>query len=882
MAWARRFWLRLQTLFRRYRIAQQLDAEIQFHLDQQIAENMASGMSPEQARRAALRVFGNPTVLKEETRDTWGWIWLEQLARDLRHSLRSLSRARGFTLVTVVVMALGIGANTAIFTVIRSVLLKPLPFKDPDRLVMLYERSPDGKHPINPVAGGIFQQWQKQASSFQQMTLLGGSGYNLSGAAGQLPEQLEGTKCSWNLFPTLGVQPAYGRGFTESDDNPDASATVVLSWGLWTRRFGGDPSILDRDIFLDDQRWTVIGIMPAWFSYPSSVTQVWTPVRHETRPAVMDSLNNHQFRVVARLRPGATMTQALLEADAIEKRLNAEHPHTFIGQGANIVPLLDEVVSGYKTPLYMLMAAIACFFLIACLNLTNLFVARSAARRKELAVRIALGGGRWRLVREQMAESFLLALSGGILGVTVSYAAVQWLIRVRKDIPRVDGIHVDVWVLCFAAGITLLSAFGAGLLPTLGATSNRLLATLQEASRSYSGGQTKAQVRKILLSLEVGLTVVLLIAAGLLLKSYQRLRSSNLGCATENILTLRINLPKPRYAQAERRTPFFERAIADVRSLPGVQAAGMVTSVPGQGYFSDDVFRIVEHPPLPYGQGQIAIKHGADVGYFAAMQIPLLRGRTFTEAERLDRATSVVISELFAKNFFPNEDPIGKHLRVNLTNREIEYEIVGIVGDTRFVINRPVEPIMYFPMSSGIFGRATIVVRSKQDPTALALPIQKLIARTDPDLPVSDVLTMEQLIGRATINASFNANLVLGFAALSLLLASVGFYGVLSYLVTQRTGEIGIRVALGAQRREVLRLVLADGLRPASLGLILGLAGGSAAGKMIRNLLYGVQPLDATVFSTVALVLLVVAAGACLLPAWRASRLDPVQALRNE
>jgi putative ABC transport system permease protein len=881
MAWVRRLWLRFESLFRRGRNAQRLDAEIQFHREQQIVENLAVGMSPDDARRAALRVFGNPTVLKEETRDTWGWTWLAQWTRDVRHSWRTLSRARGFTLVTIVVMALGIGANTAIFTVVRCVLLQPLPFKDPDRLVMLYERSPDGKHPINPVAGGIFQQWQKQTSSFEQMALWGGSGYILSGAGGQLPEQLEGTKCSWNLFPTLGVQPAYGRGFSESDDRPDARATIVLSWSLWTRRFGGDPSILGKDIFLDDQPWTVVGIMPAWFSYPSSVTQVWTPIRHETRPEVIDSLTNHQFRVVARLRPGANMAQGPSEADTIEKRLAAEHPHSLIGQGANSLSLLDEVVAGYKSPLYVLMAAIACFFLIACLNLANLFVARSTARRKELALRSALGGGRWRLVQEQMAESLLLALSGGLLGVMVSYAAVQWLIRRRQDMPRVHGIHIDVLVLCFAAGITLLSASGAGLWPTLGATSNRLLGALQQATRS-SGSTDKARLRKILLSMEVGLTVVLLVAAGLLLKSYQRLRSSNLGCATENILTLRLNLPKPRYAEAQRRAPFLERVMGGVRSLPGVQAAGMVTSVPGQGYFSDDLFRIVEHPPLPFDQGEIAIKHGADVGYFAAMQIPLLRGRTFNDAERLGRATSVVISELFRRKFFPGEDPLGKHLRVNLSNRETAYEIVGTVGDTRFVINRPAEPIMYFPMSSGVFGRVTIVVRSTQDPSALALPIQKLIARMDPDLPVADVLTMEQLIGRATINAGFNANLVLAFAVLSLLLASVGFYGVLSYLVMQRTAEIGIRVALGAQRREVLRLVLVDGLRPASVGLGLGLAGGLAAAKMMRNLLYGVQPLDATVFTAGALVLLTVAAGACLLPAWRASRLDPMQALRNE
>ena len=883
MVWARRFWLKLQSLFRRDRNRQRFDDEIQFHLDQQIAENLAAGISPKEAHYAAMRAFGNPTLLKEEARDTWGWIWLDQLAQDLRYGFRILLKDRGFTSLAVLVLALGIGANTTLFTVVRSVLLKPLPFENPEQLVMLYEQSADGKHADNAVAGGMFYEWQKQSRGFEQMAILGESGYNLSGTNGVLPEKVEGGKCSWNLFSVLGVRPSYGRLFSAEDDSPNAIATVILTWSLWRRRFGANPAIIGKDILLDGEAYTVIGILPASFSYPDPETQIWTPVRHETRPAVMDSLDRHQFRVVARLKSGRALAQGLTDVDTIEKRIRSAYPDLIgtIGSGASIWPLLDEFVGTYKAPLYVLLAATGCFLLIACLNVANLLVARSAARRREFAIRAALGGSRSRLLRGQLIESVVLSMVGATIGIALARFALQWLIRMRHDIPRVETIHIDIEVLVFAAGIALLSGITAGLLPALSATRTRILETLQESSRSPSGGQSKTKLRKVLLSFEVAFTMVLLIAAGLLLKSYDRLRSSDLGCSIENILTMRVDLPKPKYLD-QQRWAFFKELIDRVGSQPGVQKAGMVDVLPGDGYWSDGSFVISEHPPLAPGQVLLAIKHFADPGYFAAMQIPLVRGRTFTDGERLDQATSVIISDLFAKRFFPNEDPIGKHLRVGLTDHEIAYEIVGVVGDTRSDISRPVEPMMYFPLYSGLFGRAAIVVRSPRDPNGLALPIQKLIAQMDPDLPVSDVLTMQQLISGSTINASFTASLVLAFAALSLFLAAVGLYGVLTYLVAQRKGEIGVRVALGAGRIEVLRLMLVDGLRPALVGLITGLAFGAFAVGFIRSMLYGVQPLDEAVLLTATVVLALVACAACIVPAWRASRIDPMEALRSE
>jgi putative ABC transport system permease protein len=409
------------------------------------------------------------------------------------------------------------------------------------------------------------------------------------------------------------------------------------------------------------------------------------------------------------------------------------------------------------------------------------------------------------------------------------------------------------------------------------------LNALRESSRTHSGGQRKARLRKVLLSVEVGLTVVLLIAAGLLLKSYKTLRSVDMGCITQNVLTMHLALPDARYHTPMQKAEFFERLIAGVRRLPGVQKAGLVTVLPGEGNGGDSLLTIAEHPPSPNGEAQYALRRGAEPGYFESLGIPLLHGRTFLEGERLERATSIIVSDSFVRRFLPAEDSIGKHVRVNIDGTGMkDYAIVGIVGDSRAVISRPAQPMMYFPVYKGVFERAALTVRSSQDALTMALPIQKLMAEMDEDLAVFHVLTMEQVIGRSTTNASFNAELTLAFAVLSLVLASVGLYGVLSYLVAQRTNEIGVRMALGAQRGEVLRLTLADGLRPAGLGLVVGLAGGAAAAKMIRDLLYGIQPLDASVFVGVAALLLAVAILACVLPAWRASRLDPVQALRAE
>ena len=886
MRWLNQLVMQVRMLLFRRTADTQLNEELRFHMEQQIAENRAAGMSGDEARHAALREFGNPDLVREKTGATWDWNGLDQFLRDLRIGARTLSRTPGFAVVAILITALGIGASVTLFTVVRGVLLRPLPFPDSDRLLTLYERSTPtaggGDFPHNQVAGSVYATWNRQNTSFSSLALVREDSADLSASGGQLPETLNGAHVSWNLFPTLGVNPALGRGFTSTDDSPSANGTVVLSSSLWKRRFGGDPAILNRTIYLDAKPYTVIGIMPAWFEFPDSSTQLWRPVFHEFPDSVMSAFDNHMFRVVGRLKPGITAEEATANLSVISRQIHdsrLENP--FVAAEANSRPLLEHLVGDVKRPLYILLAATVCLLLIACLNVANLLVARAAARQKELAIRTALGGARMRLLREHLTESFLLQTSGGTAGLLLAYGAIAWLLHTRPDMTRVGAIHFDGVVAAFTAAVVIFCALFSGLVSAFNTDDTRLLGALHESSRSHSAAGTRARLRKTLLAIEVGLTVVLLMGASLLVKSYQRLRSTNIGCITDNVLTMRIQLPGKRY-----KTPgpapanFFETLLQQVRALPGVEAAGFVTGVPGQGYMGDSGFTIVEHPPLPRGNGILAVYRSADPGYFAAMGILLLRGRTFGDNQKLDQVNEVVISESLARKFFPGEDPIGKHLHVTYGNKV--RVIVGIVGDTRSEIGEAPEPMQYHPLFEGDENSGTLAIRSRQDVSQLALPVQQVIQGLDRDLPVSDVLTMNQLLGKSTLDQSFDATLITSLAVLSLLLAAAGLFGVLSYIVAQRSGEIGIRIALGAQREQVLRATLADGLRPAIIGLLLGLAASAATTQFIKSMLYETQPLDPAVFAAVAALLLASAALACMVPAWRASRLDPMRVLRME
>ena len=780
-------------------------------------------------------------------------------------------------------MALGIGANVALFTVVRGVLLKPLPFQEPDRLQMLYEAGPHETDAsgFNMVSGGMYAEWKRQNRSFSSLAIVQDSRVGLSGSGGQLPEKLYSAVISWNLLRTLGVQPAFGRDFTQADDSPSANGTVLLSWGLWKRRFGGDRAILNQTIYVDAQPYTVIGVLPAWFSFPDAATQLWTTVYHDRSEDAMTSFSRHTFRVAGRLKSGVSAAQGVADLNIISQRVHNAHLNDpFVFQSAKGRPLLEHMVGDIKEPLYVLLGATCCLLLIACLNVANLLVARSAARRKEFAIRAAMGGGWVRLIRERLIESLMLSGGGGALGLALAAGGLVWLERTRSDMIRVESIHIDGVVAAFTVAVIVSCAMFAGLTAAFSASDKRILGGLHEAPRSVSGGGARARLRKVLLTLEVGLTVILLMGAGLLLKSYERLRSADMGCATQNVITMHLGLPDVRYATPAQRANFFETLLGRVRALPGVDAAGFVTAAPGQGYAGDWTFTIVEHPPLPQGKGLSAIHRWADSKYFGAMGIPVLRGRSFDDSKRLNAADEVVISDSFARQYFPGEDPIGKHVHVEQKPRTAV--VVGIVGDTRNVIGEPPRPIQYYPLSAGVETVGTLVIRSRRDLEQFALPVQRIVSAMDPDLPVSDVLTMNQVLGKSTLDQSFDATLLTVFALLSLVLAAVGLFGVLSYVVAQRTTEVGIRIALGAKREQVMRKMLMDGMWPAVAGLVMGLAASLESSRLMRDLLYGIRPLDPAVFAAVSATLLAVAAFACLVPAWRASRLDPMQALRAE
>ena len=886
MRWVERFRMAMLMLFRRKAETERLNRELEFHLEQQIAENVGGGMEPEQARLAALRLFGNPTLLHEEARSSWSWNWLESAGRDLRYGSRTLLRTPGFSLTAILVMALGIGATTSLFTIVRSVLLKPLPFREADKLVMLYEHFQHANWRHSPVSPADFKDWHEQAHGFREMAAWRNYGGNLSGDHGELPEVVHAAAGSWNLFSVLGVEPALGRTFLPDEDRVGAEDVVMLSWSLFQSRFAGDRTIIGKHIRMDAKPYTVVGVLPAQFTYPDPSVKLWIPYSAAFMEQELHQHDNHQSMVIARLKDKVSRAAAVREVSALQYQIHMQNQGKPVAEEVISSPLIDDVVDDAKTPLLVLMGAVGCMLLIACLNLSNLLVARSAARRKEVAIRGALGGSRRKLIQEQLTESLLICAAGGAVGVLLSFSATAWIAGHWKDLPRADAVRTDATVLVFSVSIVVIAALLSGLIPAISSTGKGLLSALQDSSRSVRGSVSRASLRKLLLTGEIALTVVLLIAAGLLFRSFIQLKTSDLGCITQNVLTMRYGLPEEQYDKAEKVTAFHEELLARVRALPGVQAAGLVSTAPGAGYEGDNTFTIPEHPSQGPSVELNALVRKADPGYFSALGIPVLSGHVFENQDRLESAHRVILSRKFAEQFFPGESPLGKHVKIAFRGDKPDtYEIIGVVGDTLHVFGEPIKAIIYRAILSGdphLDSLATIVIRTTSEPLLMANSVQRQLSALNPELPVYSVLTLQQIIGKATASQSFSASLVLSFAVLSLMLAAVGLYGVLSFLVTQRSSEIGIRMALGAQRAEVLRLVLVDGMTPVGIGLVLGLLGGFAAGTLIKSLLYGTRPLDPVVFAAMIGSLLLTSLIASAVPALRACRIEPTQALRTE
>ena len=864
-----------------------LERELQSDLELEEEEQRERGLSAEEAHYAARRAFGNTTLIREQTRAVWGWGWLERLVRDMKYGTRTLLRSPGFAIVSVLVMALGIGATVSLFTMVRAVLLRPLPFRDSGKLVMLYEhfRQSKGGDGFNAVAPGDYRDWRSRTHGFEDMAAMRGYGGIFSGVHSELPEVAQSAGGAANLFPLLGVTPAFGRTFTADEDQPSSRPVVVLTWSFFQRRFGGDTSIIGKQVHLDTVPTTVVGVLPSWFTYPDARIQFWVPYAQTFTESDYGIHDGHQSQVVARLKLGVSLAAATHEVSALQYQIHLANGVKPVAEDVWSRPMIDDLVKSVRTQLLVLLCSVGCMLLIACLNLSNLLVARAAARRKEVAIRGALGGSRLVLIREQMTESLLICLAGGGLGLLLSLIATHWLAANWRNLPRAESVHVDGWVFSFAAGLVVITGLMAGLVPAIISTSKGLIGALQDSSRSASASASRARLRKTMLTAEIALTVMLLILAGLLFKSFMHLRMADLGCRTDHVMTMKFGLPEVQYNTPGKVMLFHESLLERVRQLPGVRGAALVSAAPGSGPQGDRVFTILERPAPSYSLQYNAMTLVADPQYFSVMQIPLLRGRVFTEHERLDNSHYVVVSKKFGDQFFSGDNPIGKHVRSGWDTNVENYEIIGEVGDTVYDVTKPIEATMYFPILSGIPDRtseATIVTWTSVDPLAMSMPIQQQISALEPELPVYNALTMDQILQKNTANQGFAASLILAFASLSLLLAAVGLYGVLSYVVTQRVSEIGIRMALGAQREQIVGLILFDGLRPTLVGLVLGFAASTGATQLIRSMLYGTTPYDPVVIAVVILTLLLIALIACIVPAWRASRLDPIQALRTE
>ena len=644
MRWIQQLRMLSLMLFRRGRQSARLEQELEFHLEQEIAENVARGMPPGEAQLAAFRRFGNPTLLRDQTRSTWSWNWIEKLIRDLRYGLRTLRRAPGFALVAILVMALGIGATTSLFTIVRSVLLKPLPFADPDKLVMVYEHfrfdNSNGFN-YNTVAAGDYYDWRAQTHSFEDMAAWHWWGGNLTGEHSELPEVVTGAAGSWNLFSVLGVQPVLGRTFTADEDRPESNRVVLLSMSLFQRRFAGDRNIIGKSIRLDSMPYTVVGVLPASFTYPDPRVQLWVPYASTFKPEQLQVHDMHASYVIARLKQGVSAEAAIKPVSALQYQIHIANSSRPVAEDAVYRPLIEDVVHDAKTPILVLLGAVSCMLLIACLNVSNLLVARGAARRREVAIRGALGGSRLTLIQEQMTESFLICLLGGSFGLLLSSWSTAWVAQHWQELPRADAIHLDGIVLAFSIALVFLAALVAGLVPAISSTGKGLLSMLQDSARSLGGSASRTGLRRMLLTAEIALTVILLVSAGLLFRSFITLHTSELGCITSNVLTMRYGLPEKQYDTPEKVIAFHEALLERVRRLPGVMAAGLVSMPPGDGHFGDFVFTIPEHPSHGPVLQQDALFRAADPGYFGAIGIPLLSGRFITSQDRLDRANVV-------------------------------------------------------------------------------------------------------------------------------------------------------------------------------------------------------------------------------------------------
>jgi putative ABC transport system permease protein len=810
---------------------------------------------------------------------------MERLFQDLRFAIRTMLRSPGFTIVAVMALAIGIGANTAIFSVVNAVLIKPLPYKDPDNLVVVWENNRPRAKKTNVISAANFLNWQEQNSVFEQMAAFHDFRFNLT-EMGE-PEELAAQRVSVNLFPLLGINPMFGRAFSGEEGQPGRENVALLSFGLWQRRFGGDQGLIGKSIKLSGKDFTVIGIMPPDFQLAVKLgpntgkkAEIWTPIPFSA------SDRTHKGRymaAIARLKPGVTITQAQSEMNTIADRLEKEYPEFNTGWGVNLVPLRDQLVGEIRPALILLLCAVAFVLLIACANVANLLLSRATGRQREIAIRTALGANRWRIIRQLFTENILLSGLGGFIGLLLSLWGVELLLAVGpKDLLRLSNIGVDYRVLGFTFAVSILTALIFGLAPALETSSPNLNESLKEGKGTMGGGRSH-RFRNIFVVAEISLALLLLIGSGLLIQSFIKLQSINPGFNPDNLLTVSLILPSSKYQKGPQVIGFYKQLLERIEKLPGVRSASAISFLPFNGLGAATGFTIVDRPAPAAGEKPVLDVRVIDPGYFQTMGIPLLKGRNFTEREATEPSRVVIINESLARRYFSDEDPIGKKIAIEMSDNVVPSEIIGIVGDAKYMaLDTDPRPMSYWPHPELLYSFMTLVIRTESNPLSLAGAVKQEVRAIDPEQPIADINTMEQLLSDSVARARFSTVLLGIFAGMALLLAAIGIYGVMSYTVTQRTHEIGIRMALGAQSRDVLKMVIKQGMLLALIGVGIGLGAAFALTRLMSSLLYGVSATDPITFFFISLLLCSVTLFATYIPARRATKVDPMVALRYE
>jgi putative ABC transport system permease protein len=890
----------LKQRFSRRRLYGDLSEEIREHLEEKIEELVAGGMSRKEAAYAARREFGNITLVEADSREIWKWPTIENFLMDVRYGLRMLLKNPGFTAVAVLTLALGIGANTAIFGVVNAVLLRPLPFKQPSRLMMLFEGIPQLGFPKMGFSAPDFAVFERAQKSFESVGVYQNKYFNISGDGE--PERLMAARISSSVFPLLGAESMLGRTFTIGED-ASGQNVVILSYGLWQRRFGANRSIIGRTLELNRQPYTVIGVMPKAFHFPlrgpqgSEPAELWVPMAF-TATELEGWGTNYTNGVLARLRPGLTFEQASAEAESLSRSIASNYPPelTKAFQGAELKVSMsfyhEEVVKSVRTLLLILMAAVALVLLIACANVATLLISRAASRQKEVALRTTLGATRVRLLRQMLTESLLLAFIGGSLGLAfASWVKILLLSLVPASVPLPRDIPIGGSMIVFVIAASFLTTVLFGLVPALQVTAKALLGPLQEGGRRGTSGRLRHRLQGFFVTVEFALALVLLIGSGLLIRSFAKLLETDPGFRPDQVLTLKIPIPSERYTQAAKVRQFYEQLLDRAGNIPGVKAVGLTSDLPLNG--CGTIAIQIEGERNAGGETPQAICQTWQVGdYFQTLGIPLLKGRPFTLEDRIDTQPVAIISVTTGRRFWPGQDPIGKRIRWGVYTPW--QTIVGIVGDVHDEpLGQPVQLHVYRPylqmgdlfFEDSRFGEVrsmNLAVRSQTDPASLTSAVIGQIHSLDPDLAVEHIRTMAQVISSSVAGPRFNTLLLGVFAGLALFLAAIGIYGVMTYAITQQTHEIGIRLALGAQPRNVLHLVLRRGVCLAGVGAAFGVAAALALTRLMAGLLYDVSATDPVTFSCVVLLLLVIALLACYVPARRAMRVDPMVALRYE